>query len=62
MTVLRVGVSDEARARAIIYQYQDKRFSLTDATSFALMERHRIGVVLTSGRNFAQYSFQAIGL
>lgn len=40
--VIRVSEADEQRARAIIYQYDDKDFSLTDATSFAVMERLRI--------------------
>jgi len=31
-------------------------------TSFAVMERHRIGVALTSDRNFVQYGFQVLGL
>jgi len=48
-------------AQAIIYRYSDKSFSLTDATSFVLMERHRIGTALTTDRNFAQYGFQVLG-
>jgi uncharacterized protein len=61
-TVLPVTADEEARAREIIYQYTDKRFSFTDATSFALMERHRIGVALTLDHNFVQYGFRALGL
>lgn len=37
--VLRVSEPDEHRAREIIEQYDDKAFTLTDATSFAVMER-----------------------
>ncbi len=37
--VERIDVADEQRARDIIRQYKDKDFSLTDATSFAVMER-----------------------
>ncbi len=37
--IIRVSAGDERRARVIIAQYQDKDFSLTDATSFAVMER-----------------------
>ena len=45
------------RAREIIRQYEDKSFSLTDATSFAVMERLRISYAFTFDRNFAQYGF-----
>jgi predicted nucleic acid-binding protein len=60
--VVRVSRADEERARAIIYRYTDRRFSFTDATSFAIMERLRIGVALTSDSHFVQYGFQAPGL
>lgn len=42
ITIERVTVEDEERARAIIRQYQGKDFSLTDGTSFAVMDRLRI--------------------
>src|SRR3954464_2903166 len=48
--LIRVTVEDEQRARAIIAQYRDKDFSLTDATSFAIMERLGITVVCGSRR------------
>ena len=38
-TVERVRERDETRAAAILAQYDDKDFSLTDALSFAVMER-----------------------
>lgn len=60
LTVIRVNVADEARAREIIHQYQDKAFSLTDATSFAIMERLGIRDAFTFDRNFAQYGFSMI--
>ena len=41
-TVVRVATRDERRARQIVFGYTDKDFSLTDATSFAVMERLRI--------------------
>ena len=42
ITIIRVSEADEQRAREIIPQYDDKDFSLTDATSFAVMERLHI--------------------
>ncbi len=42
ITIIRVSEADEQRAHEIIYQYDDKDFSLTDATSFAVMERLHI--------------------
>jgi predicted nucleic acid-binding protein len=59
--LLWVQPVDVARAQAIVYRYSDKDFSLTDATSFVLMERLRIGTALTTDRNFAQYGFQILG-
>lgn len=61
VTIVRVSAADERRAREIIYQYQDKEFSLTDGTSFAVMERLRIGVAFTLDRNFTQYGLQVLG-
>jgi uncharacterized protein len=51
----RVRVEDERRAWEIIRQYDDKNFSFTDATSFAVMERLAITHAFTLDRNFAQY-------
>jgi predicted nucleic acid-binding protein len=41
-TIVRVSAADERRARSIITQFDDKDFSLTDATSFTVMNRLRI--------------------
>src|SRR4051812_34566492 len=38
-TIIRVTQADEQRARQILAQYDDKNFSLTDSTSFAIMNR-----------------------
>jgi predicted nucleic acid-binding protein len=54
-TVVRVSTRDERRARDIVFRYTDKVFSLTDATSFAVMNRLHIPVALTLDRNFSQY-------
>ena len=59
-TLLRVSARDEQRAREIIFQYADKDFSYTDATSFAVMERLRIGTALTLDRNLAQYGWTTL--
>ena len=59
-TIVRVAATDERRAREILRQYDDKNFSLTDATSFAVMERLRIPYVFTFDRDFAQYGLDVL--
>ena len=59
-TIVRVTTADEELARQIIHQYQDKDFSLTDATSFAVMERLHIPHAFTFDRNFAQYGLSVL--
>lgn len=59
-TIVRVSAADERRARAIIAQYRDKDFSLTDATSFAVMERLGIQAAFPFDRNFRQYGFRVL--
>ena len=59
-TVVRVARSDERQARQILQRYPDKAFSLTDATSFAIMERLRIGHAFTFDRNFTQYGLAVL--
>jgi predicted nucleic acid-binding protein len=59
--VERVSLQDEQRAREIIFSQTDKTCSLTDATSFAVMERLRIGTAFTFDRHFAQYGFAVLG-
>jgi len=59
-TVVRVRPADEERAREIIYQYDDKDFSMTDAISFAVMERLQITQAFTFDRHFAQYGFTVL--
>lgn len=54
-TLVWVTPADVHRAKAIIYQYADKDFSLTDAASFAVMERIRVPAAFTFDRHFAQY-------
>lgn len=59
-TMVRVTAADERRARAIIERYTDKDFTLTDATSFAVMERLGVGHAFTFDRNFTQYGFTVL--
>jgi predicted nucleic acid-binding protein len=59
-TLVWVTPADVQRAQAIIYQYEDKDFSLTDATSFAVMERLRITTAFTFDRHFAQYGLMVL--
>jgi predicted nucleic acid-binding protein len=54
-TLVRVSEADEQAALALIARYQDRRFSITDATSFILMERLHITHAFTFDRNFVQY-------
>lgn len=59
-TVVRVTAADERRARAIIAQYTDKDFSLTDTTSFAVMERLGLRRAFAFDRHFVQYGFRLL--
>jgi predicted nucleic acid-binding protein len=56
-TIVRVSARDERRARAVLVRYVDKDFSLTDALSFAVMERLRIGTAFTLDDHFTQFGF-----
>ena len=61
-TIVRVAARDERRARELLRRYDDKDFSLTDCTSFAVMERLRIPQAFTFDCNFAQYGFPPLSL
>ncbi|HEY7033459.1 MAG TPA: PIN domain-containing protein [Thermomicrobiales bacterium] len=61
-TVVRVRPRDEVRAEAILVGYDDKEFSLTDALSFAVMERLGIGTAFTLDRHFAQFGWVLLPL
>ena len=56
-SIVRVSARDEQRARAIIAQYTDEDFSLTAATSFAVMERLRISQAFSFDADFRQFGF-----
>ena len=55
--IVRVSLRDEHRARDIIRAYDDKTFSLSDATSFAVMERLRISQAFSFDADFRQFGF-----
>jgi len=59
-TLVWATPADVQHAKAIIYQYDDKDFSLTDATSFAVMERLRIPYTFTFDRHFSQYGLSVL--
>jgi predicted nucleic acid-binding protein len=58
--VVRIRASDEVKAMAIVYHYDDKDFSLNDALSFVVMERLDIRRAFTFDRDFVQYGFSAL--
>ena len=58
--LVRITPADEARAWAIIERYTDKRFTYTDATSFAVMERLGLRQVFAFDSDFAQYGFTVL--
>lgn len=60
IAVVWVTPTDVKHARQIINRYEDKSFSLTDATSFAVMERVGIAHAFTFDRNFAQYGLAVL--
>jgi len=59
-TIVPVTADDQAAARLLLAQRQDKLYSLTDALSFAVMERLGISRVFTFDRNFEQHGFQLV--
>ncbi|MDK2925270.1 MAG: uncharacterized protein PWQ41_1044 [Bacillota bacterium] len=54
----RVTEQDEKRAREILIAYEDKSFSYTDATTFAVMERLKLNVALAFDNHFVQFGWQ----
>jgi uncharacterized protein len=58
--VVRVRATDEASAKQILFRYDDKDFSFTDAISFVVMERLGIRTAFTFDRHFAQYGFTSL--
>lgn len=57
---LRVKPDVEDKAWKIFKKYDDKDFSFTDCTSFALMEQEAISTVFAFDEHFQQYGFQMV--
>jgi predicted nucleic acid-binding protein len=57
MNIITIYVTeaDELSALALIAKYQDKDFSLTDATSFIVMDNLKLTTAFAFDRNFEQY-------
>lgn len=53
--LVRLTKADESRAWGIFVQYEDKGFSFTDCTSFAIMERLKINTAFVFDDHFIQY-------
>ncbi|NOZ69951.1 MAG: PIN domain-containing protein [Deferribacteres bacterium] len=51
----RVSVDDEDRAWEILKDFKDKKFSYTDAVSFAAMQRLGLKTVFAFDEHFSQY-------
>ena len=58
--ILRVTEGDEQAGRAILDRYADKDFSLTDAISFAVMDRLKLRTAFAFDRHFAQYGLDVL--
>lgn len=54
-SLVRVTEEDESRAWEIFVQYEDKGFSFTDCTSFAIMEHLKIDTAFAFDDHFIQY-------
>ena len=52
---IRILEKDEQRAWELFSQYDDKGFSFTDCTSFAVMERMKIDTAFAFDEHFTQY-------
>ncbi len=59
-TLVSVSDADERCAREILARYDDKQFSLTDATSFAVIDRLSIPRTLTFDDDFRQYGLNVL--
>lgn len=56
----RINEGLEEKAWEIFKKHDDKKYSFTDATSFALMEKLNINKAFAFDKNFKQYGFTTI--
>jgi predicted nucleic acid-binding protein len=56
----RVTPKDEAAAWSIFDQYRDKRFSFTDCTSFALIQRLELPLSLAIDSDFRSFGLRCL--
>lgn len=61
-SLVRVTEEDEQAALDLIARYRDKSFSLTDATSFVVMERLGITHAFSFDDDFRQYGWTVLPL
>lgn len=54
-SLITITPEDEATAWRIFQRYDDKGFSFTDCTTFAVMERLKIPYIFTFDEHFKQY-------
>jgi predicted nucleic acid-binding protein len=59
-TLIRVTEADERQALELIARYKDKDFTITDATSFVVMERLGIGHAFSFDEDFRQYGWAVL--
>jgi predicted nucleic acid-binding protein len=55
LKVVSITLHDQERAWKILEKYDDKHFSFTDCTSFALMERLKIKTAFAFDSHFIQF-------
>ena len=58
--LVRVSASDEREAWVIFTRYDDKAFSFTDCTSFALMQRLRLTTAIAIDSDFRTYGLHCL--
>ena len=60
ITLVRVTESLEKKAWEIFKKYEDKGFSFTDCTSFAVMEEEQIPLAFAFDRHFLQFGLEMV--
>jgi predicted nucleic acid-binding protein len=58
--VLRVSEALESAAWQIFKRYNDKEFSFTDCTSFAIMRERDLREAFTNDHHFEQFGYQIL--